>query len=47
MIKAMFVDRDSRCCCYAVSIAEAIGIFQAGGLHGAVKEVGTDKWIAY
>lgn len=47
VIKAMFVDRDSRCCYYAVSIEEAISLFQAKGLSGAAKEVGTDKWIEY
>ena len=47
MIKAMYVDRDSRCCCYAVSFEEAVNIFQAKGLGGAAKEVGTDKWTEY
>jgi len=47
MIKAMYVDRDSRSCCYAVSIEEAVSIFRANGLSGAAKEVGTDKWIEY
>lgn len=47
MIKAMYVDRDSRCSCYAVSVEDAICIFRAKGLSGAAKEVGTDKWIEY
>ena len=47
MIKAMYVDRDSRYCCYAVSFSGAVSIFRANGLRGAAKEVGADKWIAY
>lgn len=47
MIKAMYVDRDSGSCCYAVSFNEAVSIFRAKGLSGAAKEVGTDKWIEY
>lgn len=47
MIKAMYVDRDSGCCCYAVSFDEAVSIFRANGLSGAAKEIGTDKWIEY
>lgn len=47
MIKAMYVDRDSLSCCYAVSFEDAVSIFKANGLSGAAKEVGTDKWIEY
>ena len=47
MIKALFVDRDSWCCCYAVSFVDAVCVFRAKGLSGAAKEVGTDKWIEY
>ena len=47
MIKAMYVDRDSGSCCYAVSFDEAVNIFRANGLSGAAKEVGSDKWIEY
>lgn len=47
MIKVMYVDRDSRCFCYAVSFGEAVSIFRAKGLSGAAKEVGADKWIEY
>ena len=47
MIKVMYVDRDSRCFCYAVSFVEAASLFRANGLRGSAKEVGTDKWIEY
>ena len=47
MIKAMYVDRYSGSCCYAVSFNEAVSIFRANGLSGAAKEVGSDKWIEY
>lgn len=47
MIKALFVDRDSLSCCYAISIEEAVSIFKANGLNGAAKEVGTEEWIEY
>lgn len=47
MIAAMYVDRDSWYYCYAHSVEDAIDIFRAHGLSGALKQTGTDKWIDY